>query len=71
MFKLLSTKWSLSPLQPIDGNPQTLVSLWIDYQFATALHQAAATAFSNKISQKMMAAFEMRCRSIYGRGGQR
>jgi len=46
----------------------TFVSLILAYEFASPLHRAAAGAVFEKVSAMIMAAFEKRCRVVYGPG---
>jgi coenzyme Q-binding protein COQ10 len=79
-LKHLSSTWAFqpasaaSPHPTADGLPQigkteagpTLVSFDLAYQFADPMQQAAAGAFFDRISSKIMGAFEQRCITLYG-----
>lgn len=46
----------------------TLVSIDLAYEFANPLYAAAASAAFQKVSGKIMGAFEKRVAEVYGKG---
>lgn len=51
-----------------NDNDPTLVSIDLAYEFANPLYAAAAGAAFQRVSGKIMGAFEKRVREVYGDG---
>ncbi|XP_062517503.1 coenzyme Q-binding protein COQ10 homolog B, mitochondrial-like [Corticium candelabrum] len=62
LFKHLKTVWKLSP----SATGSCLVDFHVDFQFKSSLHSKFSTLFFNQVSRRMVAAFEQRCKDIYG-----
>lgn len=67
IFKHLSTTWQFTSVTPsTTGRAQTKVELSIEYEFASVLHSLAASAVWDKVSSKMVGAFEDRVKAVHG-----
>ncbi|KAF8322765.1 cyclase/dehydrase, partial [Cantharellus anzutake] len=60
--KAMTSPPSLVP----NESPQTRVSLEVIFHFQNPLHAALSRAFTDQVSHPMIAAFEERCKVIYG-----
>lgn len=67
MFKHLATTWQFSPIANLpNGRAQTKVELLLEYEFASVLHSLAASAVWDKVSSRMVGAFEDRVKQVHG-----
>ncbi|ORX37784.1 dehydrase and lipid transport-domain-containing protein [Kockovaella imperatae] len=72
LFKSLTTSWSFSPapsLVPTSmGAPaSTLLTIDLAFAFANPLHRIASQAVLPRVADKMVDAFEKRCKEEWGR----
>jgi coenzyme Q-binding protein COQ10 len=64
MFKRLSTRWTVRPLQSTSNNAQTEVNLSIEFQFANPLYGTISKAVAPKLADVMITAFEGRAKAL-------
>jgi ribosome-associated toxin RatA of RatAB toxin-antitoxin module len=67
IFKHLATTWQFTPIaNAANGRAQTKVELQLEYEFASVLHGMAASAVWDRVSSKMVGAFEDRVKAVHG-----
>ena len=64
-FRYLDNHWEF---EPVDGGQATAVDFYIDFEFRSRLLQGVVSAAFNEAVKRMVHAFEVRARTIYGPG---